>query len=575
MSGTDLIRLRKILGHYWGYEDFRPAQLEIVQSICNNKDTIAILATGGGKSLCYQLPALASEGMTLVISPLIALMDDQVKTLKSKNIPAACIHSGIPTRSQDIILNNAMYGKLKLLYMAPERLSSDMFLARLDNIKINIIAVDEAHCISQWGHDFRPSYRNISKLRNLIPSTPIIAVTATATPEVVNDIETNLGLKDVNSFLHSPRRANLSYQVKQTKNKLDVIVATSAFGMGIDKSDVRLVVHHMPVQSVEAYVQEAGRAGRDKLSSKAVVLYNKSDTDQMQKQIKAQYPPIALIQAIYKSVCIALDLAVGSKLEHFVPIPISTISKKNNCSISQTISSLRLMHDASLLVLNKRHSVQSRIFIQQDHLKSYKSSPDANPKMVEILHQVMRIYEGVFFDLIKINEGMIASKVNLPEDQVISYLKIMDQQNLGKYQQAHTGMSVQFNFPRIASKDVKLSNEIYEASLQRKLDQFDLFINYINHEGCRQQYIERHFGFKETDPCGVCDYCHSNSLIGQVDEENIQRKLHKLLMKSPLRFSELIQEFPKDQHVQLKSTLNQMAAEGLITFDLQKISLVK
>lgn len=474
-----------ILQQYWGYNQFRSLQTEIIQSVLDGKDTLALLPTGGGKSLCFQVPAMLKEGFCLVVSPLIALMKDQVENLEKRNIKAKAIYSGLNYKEINLILDNACFDNdLKFLYVSPERLNTSLFLDKLPALPINLIAIDEAHCISQWGHDFRPEYRQIAALREHLPNINIVALTASATKKVVADIVTQLNFNEKNIFTKSFERKNLQYIVRQTENKPEkllsiinnsngsgliyvrnrkqteeiskflllnnisadfyhaglkgetrnlkqnawienkvrIMVCTNAFGMGIDKPDCRLVVHYEMPDCLEAYYQEAGRAGRDEKPAYCILLHDGSDDINAKKKIGVNYPDINEISLTYQAICDYLQVPVNAKPDRSFDFDIISFVKRYNFDAFKTLSCLKILEQSNLIVLSEAFYEPSKIKIICSHETLYKFQVE-NEKLDAFIKFLLRSYGGLFDNYVRLNELELANRIKLPVASIYKYLE--------------------------------------------------------------------------------------------------------------------------------------------------------
>ncbi|MBQ5616915.1 MAG: ATP-dependent DNA helicase RecQ, partial [Bacteroidaceae bacterium] len=488
------MKYREILKRYWGYDDFRGIQREIIESIGNGRDTLGLMPTGGGKSITFQVPALAEDGLCIVVTPLIALMKDQVANLRSRSIKAAAIYSGMKTADVIKALENCIFGDYKFLYISPERLSSELFLTKIKKVNVRLITVDEAHCISQWGHDFRPAYRRIGELRNLFPGVPVLALTATATPEVVKDIQQQLGFKEENCYSMSFERKNLVYVVRNTDNKakellhiLDkvqgsaivytqnrqktkevcdflvsrgitaefyhaglspevkdsreeawksgrsrVMVSTNAFGMGIDKPDVRLVVHIDLPSSIEAYFQEAGRAGRDGNLAYAVTLFAHSDKQVVARRLGDNYPPKEFIREIYDEICYYYSMALGDGLNCTFEFSLSDFCKKYHRPLHQTDSALRLLTRMGYIeyVEEMEYASRVRFIVDKDALFHFRGLPADYELLVNAL---LRNYSGLFTDYAFIDERYLSRITKLSRHRMYEILVSLTNKRLVSY----------------------------------------------------------------------------------------------------------------------------------------------
>ena len=583
---------REALKTYFGYDDFRPLQEEIVQSVLDGRDTLALMPTGGGKSLCFQVPTMAMNGLCLVITPLIALMKDQVENLRKRDIRAAAIYTGMTYDQQKVALDNCQWGPYRFLYVSPERLESEEFRERLCRLPICLIAVDEAHCISQWGYDFRPSYLKIAEIRDLInePRTknqdkrvPILALTATATPEVVDDIQERLAFSEKNVLRKSFARKNLSYVVRQTNKKVDeivhilskvpgsaivyvrnrqrsqeiaaylsekgisadfyhaglttkerndkqeawkryatpisnspsghpvgetpsnirVIVATNAFGMGIDKPDVRMVIHHDLPDTIEAYFQEAGRAGRDEQRAFAVLLYDPSqDKAKARKRVADNYPPKEFVIDVYHKTSDFLGVGAGSGQGRTYMLPINDLCRIMHLPILQTRSALHLLTQAGYIDFQEEQEIHPRvkILISQREINDYGLSE----QQYQLLEILMRKYSGIFTDLQYIHFDNISQ--TLSTRQLHELLVSLAQRHIITY--IPHDMANTLTFTRERQTDINLSTDIYDNHRQQYIEKLKAMVEYAdNNLYCRSQLLLSYFGETDATTCGSCDVC--------------------------------------------------------------------
>ena len=516
------MNIQQILLKYWGYSTFRPLQEEIILSVMEGKDTLALLPTGGGKSITFQVPALANEGLCLVISPLIALMKDQVDNLKKRGIKAAAIYSGMHPDEIDIVLHQCRYGDFKLLYVSPERLMTVKFRDALRKMKVNLIAVDEAHCISQWGYDFRPPYLKIADIRQFLPKVPVLALTATAVPKVIDDIQDKLEFRKKNLFSKSFERKNLTYFVFKEEDKLSrivkiilavngpgiiyvrnrrhtkeiagflnkkkfsatyyhaglkpdervksqnewmkeqkkVIVATNAFGMGIDKPNVRFVIHYDLPESIETYFQEAGRAGRDEKQAYAVLLYENADLINAKHNLTVTYPEIKMIRSIYTALGNYYQIPVGSGLDSAFSFDISAFSEQYNFQNVVVYNALKLMEKEGFLRLSEGLHSPSRLFIKTDKETLYRFQVE-NPGFDPVIKTILRSYSGIFTEFTVINESELAKRINPPNHKVTELLTRLNQQQLIDYVPYSESPTISYSENRVEAKELILSKENY------------------------------------------------------------------------------------------------------------------
>lgn len=620
--------LQNILKKYWGFDDFRENQIPIITSIAEKKDTLAIMSTGGGKSICFQIPALYLDGMCIVISPLIALMTDQIKRLKELGIRAEAIHSGLAEEEQNSCLLSAKEGLLKLLYISPERLQSQKFVAHLKEMQLSFIAVDEAHCISQYGHDFRPSYREISKIREWKEDLPIVALTATATNSVAEDISQNLGLRKPKIIKFSSRRENLAYQIFKIENKrglllqiikahagssgiiyarnrrlvselaqflkkraikvayyhaglssekkdeilnhwiqndFQVVVATNAFGMGIDKSDVRFVIHYDLAPSLEEYVQEAGRAGRDGKASSAITLFNKADCDKKLKDIEKSYPSREYLKRTYKSISTYLNLAEGEIQRN--PSPFNLIEFCNHYKVNPltVYHALSRLEDANLLTLSSSFYSPSTLHFPVDFVNQLNNL-QLQSKSEEIIRNCIRLYDGVIYKHVKISEENISKHSHCTLPEVKQTFKSLAQKGYISYQEQNDFPKIKILGPRRNSKRLTISKEILEDKKQRALKHIHSLFSYLEEKECRQKFIDSYFGDENEKVCGICDICISKKQQGgQSDYSFLKEKISTLLSKQNMSIENLMIHFNQESKTDIIQLLQRMADEDFIT----------
>ncbi len=590
--------LQKKLKEYWGYDSFRTGQLEVIESVLSRTDTIAVLPTGAGKSLCYQLPVIFSGAKCLVISPLIALIKDQISSLEKRGIKAIGIYSGQDKRTQDIQLDNAVYGDTQFIFVSPERLKSKSFIARYHKMNISLIVIDEAHCISEWGHDFRPAYRDIASIKSLSSDTPILALTATATEKVTIDIAENLKLKNYNSFIHSPVRTNLSYKCIKTENKkrellhqvtsvdssvivyvdrrylthelqsflvhrgidceafhagldagqrmetierwnkneLRVIIATSAFGMGMDKADVRKVIHYNMPSSLEAYVQEAGRAGRDGEHSEAILFWNAFDLTQIKANVERRFPPIKIIRQIYHDIVHYLEVAVGNTDEEWHQIDLEAFAEKYNHKLSTILLSLKLIRDADYIQLSEKFDSPPKIRLHEAEVRHYLRDKNARSEVKDILTELLRSYEGICWDYKPIEESYLIRRLRIKPIVLNKTIQFISKSGLGDYQTGGRTFSINFLGFRHHSNNINLPDSIYRHRKERITEKLSSMINYLESENCRQRFIAEYFSIAIEKDCGICDNCtpilnrsEMNSLIADLEKQHTIQ-LHDILV---------------------------------------------
>ena len=596
-----------ILEQYWGYDEFRALQGDIIRSITAGKDTLGLMPTGGGKSLTFQVPTMAMEGLCIVVTPLIALMKDQVENLKKREITAAAIFSGMS--HDDILrtLDNCIFGAYKFLYVSPERLSTEIFMQKVTQMSVCLIAVDESHCISQWGYDFRPSYLRIADIRELLPKVPLLALTATATPEVVDDIQEKLHFNGKNLFQKSFHRSNLAYVVRTVENKDEnllkilnsvpgtsvvyvrnrkrtkeisdflnvngisaenfhaglknetkdakqarwkqgetrVIVSTNAFGMGIDKAEVRTVVHMDLPDSLEAYFQEAGRAGRDEKKAYAVLLYNNGDAVKMRKRVADNFPGKEMVLKVYEALGNYLQIGVGSGLDKVFAFDIGDFCTKFKLPILTTYSSLKLLQQAGYIELTDEQDSSSRLLftIGKNDLYKIKHSPEQE----KLIHILLRSYTGLFTDLAAINEETIAKRLEWTHDEVYQLLVGLAKEHIVQYIPRKKTPFLTFVREREATNRVALTKEAYEDRRERYVSRVKSVLDYAQEENiCRSQILLSYFGEKDTKSCGKCDICLKNkeTQVSTDDFETIQQTILRVLATDALSVNALVKQMP-------------------------------
>ena len=623
-----------VLKKYWGYDTFRPLQAEIIDSLLQGCDTLALLPTGGGKSVCYQVPAMMLEGLCLVVSPLISLMKDQVQQLHDRGIRAACLVSGLSGIEQEIIYNNCIHGKIKLLYVSPERLRQQVFIEHLRQMRVSFIAVDEAHCISQWGYDFRPSYLEIAKLRTYHPSIPILALTATATTHVADDIERQLMFSHTSRrFLSSFKRQNLAYMVFREDDKLgrllriarnvggsgivyvrnrrrtreiadhltsngiqatyyhaglehkerdlaqrrwmqgevSTIVATNAFGMGIDKPDVRYVVHLDIPSSIEAYFQEAGRVGRDGKRAYAVLLYNDGDLDTLQRNFDSSHPTAKQISNIYRAICNYYQLPIGSGTDCQFDFDLEAICSTYRFNVIEFYNATRLLEREGLLALPEPDQSQSRLYIPLNREEVYRFQVN-QPRYSDLMALLLRMYGGLFTDFVPISEQALARRLYLDPQQIKNMLLHMDALGAIAYRPKHTKPQIIFTSPRIDANHLYLSESNYAQLKQQSLDRLDAIRHYVlANDECRSVMLLDYFGETDSTPCGICDHCiHTKTTHQQPStntETTLRLRLLQLLEEKPLRADEIIEQVGNIDEEQVRQMLHQLVDQQIVTID--------
>jgi ATP-dependent DNA helicase RecQ len=608
--------LKNILLKYWGYSHFRPMQEEIIQSVLDGKDTLALLPTGGGKSLCFQVPAMAKPGICLVISPLIALMKDQVENLNKRGINAKAIYSGMHPNEIEVNLNNAVYGDIKLLYVSPERLKTDMFREHLKKMKVNLIAVDEAHCISQWGYDFRPSYLNITDLRDVLHNVPFLALTATATPEVVDDIQQKLEFKEKNVFQKSFERKNLTYFVLKSENKLSrllriieknkgcgivyvrnrrktvdianfllqngvkagyyhaglepeirnqqqklwinnrnqVIVATNAFGMGIDKPDVRYVVHLDIPDTIEAYFQEAGRGGRDEKESFSVILYDNADLISLEQNFLNAYPEKEFITKVYQALGNYFKLAAGSGKDQSFDFDLRDFCEQYRFNIITTYNALKFIEKEAYIQLNEDPKQASKIHFTVSKEDLYRFQVE-NPTTDNFIKIILRSYGGVFADFINISETEIAKRSNTEVEKVVNMLNLLAKMHILNYIPQKSKPFITYVIERLAAKELFLSKETYDIRKKNTFRRIQAMQEYIESSSkCHSQFLLAYFGETKSKRCGKCDICieRNKMELNEYEFNIIVEQIKPLLKKKAFTLMNLLIEIDADEDKLIK-----------------------
>jgi len=613
-------------------------QGDIIRSIASGKDTLGLMPTGGGKSLTFQVPAMTMDGICIVVTPLIALMKDQVENLKKRGITAAAIYSGMTQNDIMLTLDNSVFGAYKFLYVSPERLATPIFLQKIKQATVCMIAVDESHCISQWGYDFRPSYLRIADIREILPDVPVLALTATATPEVVDDIQKQLLFREPNLFQKSFQRSNLVYVVRTVENKEEhllkilnsvagtsvvyvrnrkktkevadflnqngisaenfhaglknetkdakqgrwksgdtrVIVSTNAFGMGIDKAEVRTVVHMDLPDSVEAYFQEAGRAGRDEKKAFAVLLYNNGDAVKMRKRVTDTFPGKEMVRKVYEALGNYLQMGVGSGLDRVFAFDIGDFCTKFKLPILISYNCLKILQQAGYLELTDEQDSSSRLLFiaNKDDLYKSKLTPDQD----KLIHILLRSYTGLFTDLASINEDTIAKRVEWTRDKVYEQLVALAKEHIIQFIPRKKTPYLTFVHERVETDRVVLGKEAYDDRRERYILRVKSVLDYAKEENiCRSQILLSYFGEKETKPCGKCDICQKRRETELTDEEfeTIRMDILQLLTSEELSINSLIKKIPVKEPKSLKVVRFMIDNGQLKENELMKLSLKK
>jgi ATP-dependent DNA helicase, RecQ family len=592
-------RTRSVLLKYWGYSSFRPLQEDIVDAVVDGHDTLALLPTGGGKSICFQVPAMTMDGVCVVVTPLIALMKDQVMHLVAKGIPAAAIFSGMHPDEVELAYNQAVFNRLKFLYVSPERLQTEQFIESIKRMKVNLLAVDESHCISQWGYDFRPPYLKIAEIRPYISSTPVLALTATATAKVVDDIQSRLGFKERNVFQSSFERKNVTYNVcheadkfgllfrliqkmdsgsaivyvrkrKRTqiiaewlssvgisatyyhagldgkirdtrqnqwmKGGVRVMVATNAFGMGIDKPDVRLVIHMDLPDSIEAYFQEAGRAGRDLKPAEAYLLVSPLDIVQLKDNLTQSFPDLEKIKAIYRALGNYLQIPYGSGKGTRYPFILADFSKQYGFSILEIFNTLKLLEKEGLLILSDSFAEPSKVYIKASKADLYRFQVE-HAEFETLIKHMLRNLPGVLSDFVRLDEEQISYKTGLKTEDVEKQLSKLQQYNFLSYAKRSDKPQIQFLAEYMDVRYFALSKENYYDRKTEASTRVQAVIDFVNNDKeCRSMQLLRYFNEKSKSRCGKCDVCLKRNHFSLNDAEyhNISEIIFNELKERPL-----------------------------------------
>ena len=629
---------RGILKQFWGYPSFRPLQEDIVDSVIEGKDTLALLPTGGGKSICFQVPAMAMDGVCIVITPLISLMKDQVIHLKKIGIAAAAIFSGMHHNEIEVAYNQAAFGMLKFLYVSPERLMTDAFIEALRKMNVCLLAVDESHCISQWGYDFRPPYLKIAEIRQYMPHTPVMALTATATPKVVDDIQYRLGFKKNNVFQTSYERKNVTYNViheadkyglmyrllnkmdkgsgivyvrsrKRTKiiaewlqsvgisasfyhagldtktrdyrqqlwmdGKIKVIVATNAFGMGIDKPDVRIVIHLDLPDSLEAYFQEAGRAGRDLKPSEAFLLVADTDINKLKDNINSSYPELPRIKIIYEALCNYLQIPIGAGENQTYDFDINAFAQYYNFSLLEVFNAIKLIEREGLFMTSEAMNTPSKIHVKAEREDLYRFQIEYK-EYDTLIKFLLRNYPGILSDFVNIREEQISQKTNISIDKVERQLKNLDSMNFLTYIPRNDKPQIQFLTERIDVRYFTLSDEIYRNRKEDAARRIDAVIDFVNNnEDCRSVQLLRYFGENIRKTCGRCDVCSSKNKMSVTDNEyrDISETIVCELRESDNNVYEILKKVNNHHEEKVLDTIKWMIDNDIIERDGERIKL--
>ena len=625
-------KLLETLKKYWHYDSFRPMQREAIESVLTGRDTLVLMPTGGGKSIIYQLPTLVSDGLCIVVTPLIALMKDQVDRLRRMGISAVAVHSGLSSRQIDIALDNCIYGDIKFLYVAPERLSSEMFRLRVDRMNVSLLAIDEAHCISQWGYDFRPAYLRIKELRRLLPDTPVLALTASATPRVADDIMTQLEFAEPNILQTSFLRPNLSYSVRETDDKeaqllriinnvpgcgivyvrmretaervakylteqglsasyyhgglpnaerairqdewisgkTRIMVATNAFGMGIDKQNVRFVVHYSMCDSLESYYQEAGRAGRDGERSYAVILMAADDNNRILDIFEKEFPDIELIRSVYNELCSYLGVAIGDGKEASFIFNIYDFCRRIKQPLITVHNIIKLLQLNGYVTLTEdnEHPARLMFMVTRDELYQVKMQSEGEE---DILRTILRLYAGVFSEFRPIDEMEIATVSKRSYTEVHDFLKRMWRANIVRYIPTNHDPLIFLDEERLPSRDIYIAPSTYSQRKALMMERFNHLLHYANEEQeCRSRIIEKYFCNTMSEPCGICDNCLARKKRERSSSANYEQQILTLLATEPMTIKEVVARIVGNEQTIIEA-VRHLTEQGKISAEGSKL----
>ena len=625
----ELSHILETLNKWWGYKEFRPGQREVIERVMEGRDTLALMPTGAGKSLLYQVPTMAREGLCVVVTPLVSLMKDQVDNLHRRGINAVALHGGMSPRSIDIALDNCVYGDVKFLYVAPERLHSEIFVTRVQKMKVSLVAVDEAHCISQWGYDFRPSYLEVGRLRRLVPDAPILALTASATERVAEDIMRLLSFGERGVVRSSYARPNVSFVVRRCDDKREqlsrvlsnvegsaivyvrsreraakvcewlteegfsaqfyhaglpheeralrqdewqrgerrVMVATNAFGMGIDKRDVRAVIHYDMCSSLEAYYQEAGRAGRDGKRSFAVLLIEGDEEEFSRRRVTNDYPPLETIKRIYSRICAREMIPYGEGKDMAREFNVYEFARSENLTIDAVHNSLKILAQNGYMTLSGERENSARLMfcVSREELYDYRIR---RGEMEGVLLAVMRLYEGVFTEFRPIDVQEIALHSGYSVDKVREELKHLWRQHIIRYVPSSYSPILTLLSDRVPESDLYIAPESYLYRKESAVERMEAMMNYaLLGDGCRSGYIQEYFGEVDASDCGVCDLCLARKKRrgGADGEVTPERVLDVIAAKGGLSPRDLVREFSAEPESVVRAVEKLMESEKIYT----------